>query len=313
MRRSDRTPHEAPGARAARAAGTAGTAGKTGKTGKTARPPKAAGPAEAESVLLAIDIGNTQTVLGVFAGERLERMWRITSGVARTGDELGALIEVLCRPYIDALARRREVVIASVVPALTAEFEAMAARLFGARALVVSSRVASGVRLEFPDPEAVGADRIANAAAVADGPLPAIVVDLGTATTFDIVRPGRRYVGGLIAPGIRTSADELFRRAARLAKVEIRRPERCIGRTTEESIQAGVYFGAIGAIDGIIRRLVEELGGPARVVATGGLAPLVAAGAETIQEVDEALTLRGLMRIQRLNRGGAGRDASASR
>jgi type III pantothenate kinase len=198
------------------------------------------------------------------------------------------------------------------VPALTAEYEAMAARLYGARALIVSSRTISGIRLEVPDPASVGADRIANAVAVADGRLPAIVVDLGTATTFDVVRAGRRYVGGMIAPGIRTSADELFRRAARLAKVEIRRPPRRIGRTTEESIQAGVYYGAIGAIDGIIRLLErEDLRGRARVIATGGLAPLVAAGSRTIQEVDEALTLRGLLRIHRLNRrAGARRSAS---
>ncbi|MBM3317288.1 MAG: type III pantothenate kinase [Candidatus Eisenbacteria bacterium] len=262
--------------------------------------------------LLAIDIGNTHTVLGVFAGERLERLWRITSGVSRTGDELGALVEVLCRPYIDPIAGGGSVVVASVVPALTAEYEAMARRLFGVEPLVVSSLTPSGVRVELTDPSSVGADRIANAAAVARGPLPAIVVDLGTATTFDVIRPGRRYAGGLIAPGVRTSADELFRRAARLAKVEIRKPRRLIGRTTEESIQAGVYYGAIGAIDGIIRRLAAELRRPARVLATGGLARLVAAGSETIQEVDEALTLRGLARIHRLNRESS-RESRASR
>jgi type III pantothenate kinase len=253
--------------------------------------------------LLTIDIGNTHTVLGVFVGEKLEHFWRVTSGVSRTGDELGALVETLCRDYNAGLTRSRAAVIASVVPALTAEYEAMVARLYGARALIVSSRTISGIRLDVPDPASLGADRIANAVAVADGRLPAIVVDLGTATTFDVVRPGRRYVGGMIVPGIRTSADELFRRAARLAKVEIRRPARRIGRTTEESIQAGVYYSAIEAIDGIIRLLErEDLHGRARVVATGGLAPLVASGSRTIQEVDEALTLRGLLRIDRLNR-----------
>jgi type III pantothenate kinase len=262
--------------------------------------------------LLAIDIGNTHTVLGVFVGDELAQLWRVTSGVSRTGDELGALVEALCRDYNAALARSRAAVIASVVPALTSEYEAMLQRLYGAEALVVSSRTPAGVELELPDPAAIGADRIANAAAVADGKLPAIVVDLGTATTFDVIRPGGRYVGGMIAPGIRTSADELFRRAARLARVEIRRPPRAIGRTTEESIQAGVYYGAIGAIDGINRRIEAELGTPARIVATGGLAALVADDSETIQEVDEALTLRGLLRIQRLNRGAA-RRASRSR
>jgi len=249
--------------------------------------------------LLAIDIGNTHTVLGVFAGERLVDFWRVTSGTTRTGDELAPLVTALCRAYNDDLARTRRVVIASVVPALTAEYERMAARLYGARAITVSARIPTGVRIDLPDPGAVGADRIANAAAVADGPLPAIVVDLGTATTFDVVRPGRRYVGGVIAPGIRASSEELFRRAARLAKVEIRRPARCIGRTTEESLQAGLYFGTVAMIDGIVTTLEQELGRSARVVATGGLAEMIAQDSATIQEVDEALTLRGLLAISR--------------
>jgi type III pantothenate kinase len=252
--------------------------------------------------VLAIDIGNTQTVLGVFRDGELALFRRVTSGVARTGDELAVLVEALCRDENAALRASRRVVIASVVPALTEAYERMAARLYRARPLVVTSRVRSGVRLEVPDPTSLGADRIANAAAVAGGPLPAIVVDLGTATTFDVVRRGRRYVGGAIAPGIRTSADELFRRAAKLARVEVRRPSRAIGRTTEESIVSGVYYGAIGTIDGIVRRLQGEMGHRARVVATGGLAPLVAAGSATIREVDEALTLRGLLEIERLNR-----------
>ncbi|MCK4412910.1 MAG: type III pantothenate kinase [Candidatus Eisenbacteria sp.] len=252
-------------------------------------------------ILLAIDIGNTQTVLGIFAGEELVTFRRVSSGVARTGDELAVLIAALCRGHNQRVTRAGRIVISSVVPALTQEYEVMCERLYARRPLVVTSRTRAGVRLEVPDPASIGADRIANAAAVAGGPLPAIVVDLGTATTFDVVRPGRRYVGGAIAPGIRTSADELFRRAARLARVEIRQPLRRIGRTTEESVQSGVYYGAIGTIDGIVRRLEEDLRRPARIVATGGLAPLIGAGSETIQEVDEALTLRGLLRIVRLN------------
>jgi len=230
-------------------------------------------------ILLAIDIGNTQTVLGIFAGEELVTFRRVSSGVARTGDELAVLIAALCRGHNQRITRAGRIVISSVVPALTQEYEVMCERLYARRPLVVTSRTRAGVRLEVPDPASIGADRIANAAAVAGGMLPAIVVDLGTATTFDVVRPGRRYVGGAIAPGIRTSADELFRRAARLARVEIRQPLRRIG----------------------VRRLEEDLRRPARIVATGGLAPLIGAGSETIQEVDEALTLRGLLRIVRLN------------
>jgi type III pantothenate kinase len=256
-----------------------------------------------ESVL-AIDIGNTQTVLGVFRDGALVLFRRVTSGGARTGDELVVLVEALCREENERIRATRRVVIASVVPALTEAYAAMARRLYGARARVVTSRVRTGVRLDVPDPTSLGADRIANAAAVADGRLPAIVVDLGTATTFDVIRAGRRYVGGVIAPGIRTSADELFHRAAKLARVEICKPARRIGRTTEESIQSGVYYGAIGTIDGIVRRLEQELGRRARVIATGGLAPLVAGGSATIREVDEALTLRGLLKIEHLNRRG---------
>ncbi len=259
-------------------------------------------PTATADTILAIDIGNTQTVLGVFVGEQIVLFRRITSGVSRTADEIGLLVEALCREHLAALRHSRRVVVCSVVPALTQAYEAMARSLIGARALVVSPRLRVGVRLELPDPSSLGGDRIANAAAVASGPLPAIVVDLGTATTFDVIRPGRRYAGGAIAPGIRTSAEELFHRAARLAKVEIRKPRRRIGRTTEESIQSGVYFGAIGTIDGIVRTLEAALGRRARVVATGGLAALVASGSATIKEVDEALTLRGLLKIERLNR-----------
>ncbi|MBD3235571.1 MAG: type III pantothenate kinase [Candidatus Eisenbacteria bacterium] len=252
--------------------------------------------------LLAIDIGNTHTVLGVFRGEELIDLWRISSGWGRTGDEVRMLVETLCHDYLAELAAEGRVCIGSVVPAITEEYEKMAGRLFDAQALVVTPATSAGVRLDVPDPSSIGADRIANAAAVAVGLLPAIVVDLGTATTFDVVRPGKRYVGGVIAPGIRTSAEDLFRRAAKLPKVEIRRPRRCIGRTTEESIRAGIYFGAVATIDGIVRRLQGELGRkPARVVATGGLAELVARESETIDAVDEALTLRGLLRIADLH------------
>jgi len=267
----------------------------------TTRPRAEAAAKSGPAVLLAIDIGNTQTVLGIFQGDALALFRRVSSGVARTGDELAVLVAALCRGFNQQIQQSGRIVIGSVVPALTQEYEAMCGRLYGRRPLIVSSGLDLNVRLEIPDPSSLGADRIANAAAVADGRLPAIVVDMGTATTFDVIRRGRRYSGGAIAPGIRTSADELFHRAARLAKVEIRRPSRAIGRTTEESIQSGVYHGAIGTIDGIVRRLEAELRTPARVIATGGLASLISAGSETIGEVDEALTLRGMLKIARLN------------
>jgi type III pantothenate kinase len=261
--------------------------------------PQASRPADP---ILVIDIGNTQTVLGVFDGDALHGFWRLSSTVRRTADELAVFVRAMCQGRLAELTRSRQVVIGSVVPMLTDEFAGMAARLFAARPFLVHSRVKTGVQLAIPDPDSLGADRIANAAAVCGGSLPVIVVDLGTATTFDVIGRGRRYRGGAIAPGIRTSADELFHRAAKLPKVEIRQPRVPIGRTTEESIQSGVFYGAVGSIDGIVRQLETQLGEPARVIATGGLAPLIAGASATIQEVDEALTLRGLLRIARLNR-----------
>ncbi len=254
--------------------------------------------------VLVIDIGNTQTVLGVFNGERLTGFWRLSSTVRRTADELAVFVQAMCGDWMRDLARSRQVIIGSVVPMLTDEFERMGELLFGARPFMVHNELRTGVTLAIPDPSSLGADRIANAAAVAGGRLPAIVVDLGTATTFDVIGRGRRYRGGAIAPGVRTSADELFHRAAKLPKVEIRRPRSPIGRTTEQSIQSGVFYGAVGSIDGIVRQLERQLGEPARVIGTGGLAPLIAEASETITEVDEALTLRGLARIARLNRPG---------
>ncbi len=252
--------------------------------------------------VLAIDIGNTHTVLGIFAGDELRTFRRLASNVARTGDELSVLVDALCREHNDRLRASGRVVISSVVPALTDEFAAMARLLYRAEPLVVSHETPAGIRIEMPDPASLGADRIANAAAVADGPLPAIVVDLGTATTFDVIATRARYLGGAIAPGIRTSADELFRRAAQLAKVTICKPRSPLGRTTKESIQSGVYYGAAGAIDRVVEELQRRLGRRARVIATGGLAPLVAEDCTTVQEVDEALTLRGLIKIEALNR-----------
>jgi type III pantothenate kinase len=262
---------------------------------------KRGAPSANGQMLMAIDIGNTQTVLGIFVDHQLVDFWRIGSGVGRTGDELSVIVESLCRNYHDSLHESGAFVIGSVVPMLTREYEAMVRRLYSAEALTVHHELKTGITIDIPDPGSLGADRIANAAAAMDGELPAIVVDLGTATTFDVIAEGGHYLGGAIAPGIRTSADELFRRAAKLPKVSIRMPDTPIGKTTEESIQSGVYFGAVGAIDGTVRQLSKGLSGPVRVMATGGLAPLINEASETIQAVDEALTLRGLAKIWRLN------------
>jgi type III pantothenate kinase len=244
---------------------------------------------------LAIDVGNTQTVLGVFSDGELRDLFRLSSGIARTGDELFPVVERLVAPYREELVRSGRGVIGSVVPPMTPAWEGLILRLLGRRPVIASAESARGLRIDLKDPSALGVDRICNAVAVAElYRLPAIVVDLGTATTFDVVLSGPRYVGGAIAPGILTSAEELFRRAARLAKVELRRPARAVGHNTEESIQSGVFFGAVGQIDGLVERLRRELRIRPFVIATGGLAEAVAADSATIEAVDPALTLHGL-------------------
>lgn len=248
--------------------------------------------------LLAVDIGNTQVVVGVLQREKLHALWRLTSQMGRTADELMPLLEPLLRPFATQIARSRRVAIASVVPALTGAYEEYASRHLGAVPIVVTADLPHGLKIDVTDPSSVGADRIADAvAAAALYELPAIVVDLGTATTFDVILPGPRYVGGVIAPGVLTSAEELFRRGARLAKVELNLPPRVVGRTTEQSIQSGVLYGAAGQIDGIVGRIRRELGIRGTVIATGGLAGVLAPICRTLSKVEPGLTLHGLRLI----------------
>jgi type III pantothenate kinase len=186
-------------------------------------------------------------------------------------------------------------VIASVVPTATPAFLEAARRLTGTAALEVSALTKSGIRIEYRDPASMGADRIANAAAALElHGAPVIVVDFGTATTFDVIVKERRYLGGVIAPGIVTGAEHLIRRGARLSAFELKAPERVVGRSTEESLQSGVYYGAVGQVDAIVRRIAAEEKIQPAVVATGGLASMIAAHSETIQKVDPDLTLHGL-------------------
>jgi type III pantothenate kinase len=251
---------------------------------------------------LAVDVGNTHTVLGFFAGGQLRHLWRIPSRSGATADELLGVLEPLLRDHLPSLGRGRRIVLGSVVPSLTEEMTVALERLTGARVLQLTHRLRTGVRLAVREPASVGADRIANAVEAAHrGRLPAIVVDLGTATTFDVVDRRRAYRGGVIAPGILTSAETLFRRAARLSKVEIRRPRRVVGRTTEASLQSGLFYGAVAQIDGLVGRIQKELGQRCHVLATGGLAHLIAPASSTIREVDPGLTLKGLHRVLALN------------
>ncbi|MFN2578520.1 MAG: type III pantothenate kinase [Pyrinomonadaceae bacterium] len=246
-------------------------------------------------MLLVIDIGNTNTSLGVFNGDRLVAHWRLTTERARTVDEWGVLARNLFAlagfdfKSIDAIA------IASVVPPLNFTLKRMAESYFQSTPLFIDHAVDTGLKILYEPPSDVGADRIVDAVAAIHkyGP-PCIVVDFGTATTFDAINSNGEYVGGVITPGITISADALFDRAAKLPRVEIKRPPNVIGGATVQAMQSGLYHGYVGLVDGILRKMIDELDGSPRIIATGGLAPLIAKGSEFIAEVDETLTLDGL-------------------
>jgi type III pantothenate kinase len=260
-------------------------------------------------LLLAIDVGNTEVTLGLFEGRRLARSFRLSSETRRTADEVTLALRQIF-PELGA-GHGHTAVIASVVPTVTASFAQAARKICGSKPLEVSSKVSTGIALEYRDPASIGADRIANAAAALERHgAPVIVVDFGTATTFDVIVKDRRYVGGVIAPGIVTGAEHLIRRAARLSAFELKPPERVVGRSTEESLQAGVYYGAVGQVDAIVRRIAREERIRPKVIATGGLASSIAAHSETIQKVDPDLTLHGLRIIHERVRNGATKPAA---
>ena len=254
------------------------------------------GRADAGGVLLAVDAGNTNVVVGVFEGPRLKARYRLSSLSNRTADEVFLRLEDLVeRNGWEARSGGGRMALCSVVPTLTPSLAAAGERMFGRPTLVVTHELPIGLTYKVPDPSTLGADRLVNmVAAIRLYGGPAIIVDLGTATTFDAVTARGVCLGGAIAPGIETSSEELYRRAARLARVELKRPPRAIGRNTEENIQSGVIFGAVGQVDGIVERIRKEMGGKPKVIATGGLAEVVARDSATIQKVDPELTLRGL-------------------
>ena len=241
-------------------------------------------------VLLAVDVGNSEITLGRFRGDALDGFWRLTS-MRLTADEIQLQLTGLLG---DMGSLKTAAVLCSVVPALTFPWAAALARLTGETAVEVNAASAR-IPIRTLDHSAVGADRLANAVAVrALYGTPAIVVDLGTATTFDCISRDGAYRGGIIAPGVGTSSEELFRRAARIPRVELRTPTHALGRTTEDALRAGVIWGHAGQIDALVRRLALEMKGTPHVIATGGFAPLIAPECETINRVDEALTLTGL-------------------
>jgi type III pantothenate kinase len=254
-------------------------------------------------MLLAVDIGNTNTVFGLFAGNELRLEWRAETRVERTGDEYAALLRGL---FELSGIRMQEVtagIISSVVPPATSPIERFFNRYVKLAPLVVGPGMKTGMPILYENPREVGADRIVNAvAAYARFPQGAVVVDFGTATTFDVVTDRGEYAGGVIAPGLAIAADALFRSTAKLPRVEITRPKTAIGRNTVNSIQAGLVFGYAGLVDAIVKRIQAEAKFSPRVVATGGLAGMIAAESSTIEECDELLTLRGLQILYERNR-----------
>jgi len=257
-------------------------------------------------VLLVVDVGNTQTHIGLMAGGEVTSEWRIATVRHRTGDEIAGLLQGFFSLQGDVLRDTvDEVGIASVVPRLTQQWTEMCAAYLGVTPFIVGPGARTGMRIAMKNPSEVGADRIVNAIAAFEAyGGPCIVADYGTATTFDVVSEDGEYLGGAIAPGIEVSLEALTTRAAKLVKIQLSDPERAIGKSTVEALQAGAVYGFAGEIEGIVHAIWKELGVRCRVVATGGLAELIARHTDVIETVDPYLTLRGIEIVMRRQRDG---------
>jgi len=253
-------------------------------------------------MLLALDAGNTNITIGVFEHDRSIAQWRLSTVHDQTADEWGILLRNLFSLSQLDLAKIDGIIIASVVPPLDASLAAMGRRYFQTEPLFVTWQTDTGLQIRYDNPREVGADRIVNSlAAFRKYGGPSVVVDLGTAITFDVISKDAEYLGGLICPGIGIAVEGLFSKTARLPLVDVREPESLIGKNTVGSMQSGLYYGAIGMIDGILERLIAELGPATRVIGTGGQVRLFTGGSRYLKEADEGLTLEGLRMIWERN------------
>lgn len=254
-------------------------------------------------MLLVIDVGNTNIVVGAFEGEDLVKSWRMSTDYKKSSDEIGmTLVQLLAYNSI-SVSSIEAVIISSVVPQMMFSLERAVKRYLKAEPLIIDSKIKTGINIMYDNPKEVGADRIVNAVAVHKYyPGNAIIIDFGTATTFCALDKDANYLGGVICPGIKISLDALIERTAKLPKIEIIRPENVIGKNTVESMQSGMVYGYAGQVENIVRLMKEQMGANTRVIATGGIASLIKEASDAIDVLDSHLTLKGLRLIYEMNR-----------